>query len=94
MHFHAEVFYVCVALFLASNHNKQVNCNETMTTTQISLVKFCCWIQNVSGGALGELIVKRYVANSIATDCRMFRPCRALSTMHKILKKVAEGLAL
>ena len=69
-------------------------CNETMTITQINLVKFCRWIQNVSGGASGELTVKRYVTNSIATDCRMFRPCRALSTTHKILKKVAEGLAL
>ena len=32
----------------------------------------------------GELIVSRYVAESITTDCRTFWPCRPLSTVYKI----------
>ena len=32
---------------------------------------------------LGELIMSRYVAESRTTNCKMFRPCRPLSTAYK-----------
>ena len=41
----------------------------------------------------GELIVSRYVAESITTDCRTFRPRRPLSTAYKtVLYAVDKGL--
>ena len=41
-----------------------------------------------------ELIVSRYVAKSITTDCRTFRPNRSLSTAYKTKRHCSVGQAI